>query len=80
MADEPTHKPPTLAAQVVEHALGENLHDWIARSRGAGASWRQIARKIRLETEYDRHEDTIRSWYPDLRDVKADPAPPEPAP
>lgn len=66
MPDAPEYPPPTLAAQVVEHALGENLHDWIKRERATGTSWRQIAREIRLATGHDRHEDTVRSWYPDL--------------
>lgn len=65
MADD-HFPPPTLAAQVVEHALGMNLHDWLHALRRAGTSWRQIAKKIRVDTGYDRHEDTVRSWYPDL--------------
>jgi hypothetical protein len=71
MADATEYPPPTLAAQVVEHALGENLHDWIKRVRGHGASWRHVAKKISLDTGHDRHEDTVRSWYPDLRDAPA---------
>lgn len=63
MADAPRPVAPTLAAQVVEHALGENLHDWIGKHRDAGASWREVAKRISLETGHDRHEDTVRSWW-----------------
>lgn len=63
MADAPRPVAPTLAAQVVEHALGENLHDWISRHRAAGASWREVAKRISLDTGHDRHEDTVRSWW-----------------
>lgn len=72
MADEPI-PPPTLAAQVVEHALGVNLHDWLHELRERKTSWRVIAKKIRIETGHDRHEDTVRSWYPDLSPKKNSP-------
>jgi hypothetical protein len=62
------HPPPVSSrlAQLLEHRLGENLHDWIARHRVAGVSWRAIAGLLAAEAGVDITETTLRNWYPDL--------------
>ena len=64
----PSPPPPDRSrlAQLLEYRLGENLHDWIARRRVAGVSWRAVAGLLAAETDVDITETTLRNWYPDL--------------
>ncbi len=61
MTDAPTDR-----ARLVEAALGQNLHDWLATHRAAGTTWRQLAAIVTAQTRIDVTDVTVRAWYRDL--------------
>jgi hypothetical protein len=67
-------QPPTDRARLVEAALGENLHDWIAARRRTGLAWRRIAAALTAASGIDVTDMTVSTWYPALRTLATDEA------
>lgn len=66
---EPTSKAgaETPLGKLATVLLDQPVADWINSERDRGSTWRQIARKLRIDTEgtIDVMEQTVRNWAAD---------------
>jgi hypothetical protein len=63
----PTPASVTATRRLADTLLDGGLDDYVRTRRGQGRAWRRIAMDLLADTKVDVSEQTLRSWYPELR-------------